>query len=192
MNERDRIVPFLLISFCIHIRIDSCILLFPLCLLLLLHKSKKSINVVFSILWTAVLVFSCVTLFVMMCDYWFTGTFTCPLWNNFLFNIYHNYSSLYGQSSFFTYFFGFTPLYLNVFIPFLLYSLKSTPTYNERTICVLSWNCFLFSIFVFSCVSHKEDRFILPSFVYLYPVLLSSFSFFLSTTSKRAQYTIVF
>lgn len=94
-------------------------------------------------------------------DHYFYGRWTFPLWNFVEFNVFRNLLIFYGAAPWHFYLFQGLPLMLMGFLPLLLWSLWKF----RRTALV---RMCLFVVVGFSCLSHKEFRFIYP----LYPVFM--------------------
>ncbi|KAK6456923.1 glycosyl phosphatidylinositol synthesis [Scheffersomyces xylosifermentans] len=107
----------------------------------------------------AVVIFSASTLL----DYSFYGQLTFPLYNFLEFNIVKKLSIFYGVAPWHFYIFQAIPLFLMLYLPFLLHSLLVLKKY-QSVLCQAG----LVYLLAFSCIDHKEFRFVYP----LQPILL--------------------
>ncbi|GFS74362.1 GPI mannosyltransferase 3 [Nephila pilipes] len=109
----------------------------------------------FLVFWV-IFLFRCVILATLMsCDKYFYGDWVFTPYNFFLFNWRNDIGAFYGQHNFLWYFTTGLPVVLGIhFIPFLMG--LSIP-YLRRQYFLVFW-----VIFLFSFLSHKEFRFLLP------------------------------
>ncbi|KAF3987709.1 hypothetical protein FT663_03708 [Candidozyma haemuli var. vulneris] len=94
-------------------------------------------------------------------DLFFYGKFTVPLYNFLEFNVVKNLSIFYGSAPWHFYLFQGIPLLLMGYLPLWAMSMWR----YRNTLLV---NTTLFVIIGFSCIAHKEFRFIYP----LYPIFM--------------------
>lgn len=106
-------------------------------------------------------VFAAVSVLVAIPDSLYYGQFIYPPYQFLKFNVFKNLLIFYGSAPWHFYLFQALPLLLMGYLPFVAYSMWR----NRRTILV---PMVLVVVLAFSCIAHKEFRFIYP----LYPVFL--------------------
>ncbi|KAI9300356.1 Alg9-like mannosyltransferase family-domain-containing protein [Cunninghamella echinulata] len=134
------------------------------------------------------LFFSCLSslLITILVDSWFWQTWLWPEGMVFYFNAILNKSSEWGTLPFYSYFFIFLPRLLMIAYPFVIWGFFTQPTIR-RLLCP-----FIIYVLIFSCLPHKEWRFI----VYTIPVFTAAASkkasdFILKRQRRQSPTTIV-
>ncbi|KAK8790953.1 hypothetical protein WA158_005584 [Blastocystis sp. Blastoise] len=160
----DYIIPFFIISFSFHTRPDCVLLYLPICIYIL--YKQKTYRSIIQILLLAILIFSFSSFICLFFDSIINHYISFPLYSNFIFNIYSSNSNLYGISPIYTYIILLLPALLGGFNIYLIKGLRNFPIFLLPLLI-----CFCISICLYSCISHKEDRFILPLLPLLYPFI---------------------
>lgn len=119
-------------------------------------------------------------------DYWYYGEIVFPAWRFIKFNGLASLSRFYGVAPWHFHIFQSVPLMLMLYTPFFLYGTTKIP-YTQLNVVLL------FVVTTFSCIDHKEFRFLLP----LQPIMLlitsyGAYHLHLHRDIKWTLYIIIF
>lgn len=88
-------------------------------------------------------------------DFIYYGELTIPIWNFIKFNVTTSLSKFYGIAPWHFHIFQSLPIILLTFLPIFIYGCFKFPNWQLKSLLA-------FVILVFSCIDHKEFRFIYP------------------------------
>lgn len=154
-----------IIGFLCMVRPTAAIIWFPLCIYHICSSMEKKIAL-FSRY--AIICFCCFSISILIDSYCY-GKFVITPWKFFQVNVLKNIGDIYGKEHLLWYIFMGLPVILGLYyIPFLIaiWRILKHPVYFHREsimFIVIGW-----TLFVYSLLSHKEFRFILP----LLPMLI--------------------
>lgn len=164
-RDRENSYSFLwIISFLFTIRPTSAIIWLPLCFYHICTRSKDLLHLIKNYLLIGATCLSISTIIDSLCY----GTFVITPWEFFKINVLNNISESYGVENPFWYFLSGLPVILGIeYFTFMRSILRIFywRQFHRETILLIT---IFWTIFVFSCLGHKEFRFILP----LLPIII--------------------
>ncbi|CAM9020650.1 unnamed protein product [Wickerhamomyces anomalus] len=115
-------------------------------------------------------------------DYFYYGELTVPIWNFIKFNVTTSLSKFYGVAPWHFHIFQSVPIILLTFLPIFIYGCFKYPNWQLKLLLA-------FVIGTFSCIDHKEFRFIYPVQPIMFLITSSGFYHLNLHHSKIVKYS---
>lgn len=161
-RKRDRIYLWIVAFSCL-LRPTSCILWLPLCLYDIGRSPSPCRRIMYDFLPVGFLSMIVSTLL----DSWLHKAWTLTPWNFLRINVVSGVSSHYSVQPWYWYLTSGVPsVWGSLTVPLFCYVVKTV--YQGRARHVILFATFVWTIFIYSCIGHKEFRFLLP----LVPIML--------------------
>ncbi|XP_076260440.1 phosphatidylinositol glycan anchor biosynthesis class B [Rhynchophorus ferrugineus] len=163
------------------IRPTSAIIGLPLCLFHIITSTKSTIRIIIT---EYVPIGAIVLTIFIALDSIVHGSFIVTPYNFLKFNVFNDVASIYGVHPWHWYLSNGLPSVLGILIvPFIMATLIILKARKNHPNELWILGCIVFSLFILSCLPHKEFRFILP----LLPMILYITSKFLAAWSRKAN-----
>ncbi|KAF5294624.1 hypothetical protein FQA39_LY02756 [Lamprigera yunnana] len=169
-----------IVAFLCLFRPTATIQWLPLCIYYVIISRETLLNIIYRKILPISVISVAITTSIDSCAH---GTFTISAYEFLKANIFHDVGKWYGTQPWYWYMSAGLPAILGIqIVPFILASIniiRNRHVYQENLALL---GCITFSISIYSCLNHKEFRFILP----LLPIILKICSEYLAKWSYKA------